>query len=309
MDELCAEVERISAGLEGDSRQLGVSRSQSQSTGAVATEKKEEIEVEEVLDRNMSPPSEQSTSIGAKTANKGTSPTPHIDAIVISHEFTDHCHKQTLLQASPSTTVIASTKAATLIRGWKHFHSRKVYETPPFKGDWIAARSGFDKQDLPEWIGVSRIVTPSDALYYHSAAMITFQPASTSTSTGTTAVPAESVIYTPHGIHADSLNTVTQAKPEIRDLALLHGLHDVSIDWGQQLNLGAHNGLAAQRALRARYWVGTHDEIKKGGGVVSWFLRRKVISVQEALEKVGEGELVKETGFLEARNGESLLLE
>lgn len=35
--------------------------------------------------------------------------------------------------------------------------------------------------------------------------------------------------------------------------------------------------------MNARYWVGTHDEIKKGGGLISWFLRRKVISVREAL--------------------------
>jgi hypothetical protein len=158
----------------------------------------------------------------------------------------------------------------------------------------------FDTAKVPSWLGVSRIVTPSDAFYYHSAVMITFQLDPSK--------PAESLIYTPHGIHADSLSTLATASPPIKCLTLLHGLHDVSIDWGQQLNLGAHNGLAAQRALRAKYWVGTHDEVKKGGGVVSWFLRRKVISVQEALEKVGEAELVKETGFLEAKNGQSLLM-
>jgi hypothetical protein len=66
---------------------------------------------------------------------------------------------------------------------------------------------------------------------------------------------------------------------------LLHGLHDVSLDWRQQLNLGAHHALAAQRMLGAKYWMGTHDEEKKGKGIVSWFLRRKVYSVQEAVDK------------------------
>jgi hypothetical protein len=128
---------------------------------------------------------------------------------------------------------------------------------------------------------------------------------------------AEAIIYTPHGIHAPSLSSVTSASPPIRTLALLHGLHDISIDWGQQLNLGAHNGLAAQRALHARYWIGTHDEEKKGGGLVSWFLRRKPITVEVALHEAAakdDGE-VKEDGnvlgdgeFMELGNGNSAIL-
>jgi hypothetical protein len=246
--------------------------------------------------------SSSSSTSGTATPLKLEKSRPHIDAIAISHEFTDHCHKETLLACDPSTPVIASTKAAALVKGWKHFNN--VIETPGFTGDWttIASLDANGQSVLPDWLKIGRVVTKSDALYYHSAVLIAFQ-------LGDSQSPIESVIYTPHGIHAKSLVSLTESSPPIKTLALLHGLHDVSIDWGQQLNLGAHNGLAAQQALGAKYWVGTHDEVKKGGGVVSWFLRRKVISVKQALEQLGEGKMAEETNFVELGNGKSLLLQ
>ena len=97
---------------------------------------------------------------------------------------------------------------------------------------------------------------------------------------------AEAVIYTPHGIHSSSedLDLVTRAKPPIKTLAFLHGLEDITLGSAQQLNLGAHNGLEAQRKLNASYWIGTHDEDKKGTGLVGWLLRRKKLSVRDAVE-------------------------
>lgn len=250
------------------------------------------------------------------TSPKKPSSKSYIDAIVISHEFTDHCHKPTLLECHPSIPVIATTKAAGLIRGWKHF--THVIETPPFETDWRdcgkAIRSAIEIEkagngetsEWPEWVSVARVVTKSDKFYYHSAVMVLFDLSGSNQE-------AEAVIYTPHGIHPESLGSLTNATPTISTLALLHGLHDVSIDWGQQLNLGAHNGLAAQKALGAKWWIGTHDEDKKGGGVVSWFLRRKKIPIQDAMSKVaddegGKGEL-EDVNFVDAESGQSLVLD
>ena len=42
------------------------------------------------------------------TANGVTQRISLIDAVVISHEFTDHCHKETLLQLDPSVPVFAT---------------------------------------------------------------------------------------------------------------------------------------------------------------------------------------------------------
>lgn len=91
----------------------------------------------------------------------------------------------------------------------------------------------------------------------------------------------------------------------------MHGLHDVSISAAQQLNLGAKNGVLAQRLLRAKYWVATHDEVKRGGGLVSWFLRRKVWKLEDALKEAGveADDDFEDVRFEEVGNGESRVLE
>jgi hypothetical protein len=103
-------------------------------------------------------------------------------------------------------------------------------------------------------------------------------------------------------------------------LALLHGLHDVQIPWAgpfssgtQQLNLGAHNALKLQRQIQAKYWLSTHDEVKKGGGLVGLILRRKTVTLEEALERekekvVGEGGVREDVRVVDLENGRGLVL-
>lgn len=158
---------------------------------------------------------------------------------------------------------------------------------------------------LPEWLGISRLVTNGDmGLYFHSAILITFNsnmgsPVPVNKPPGTTAKgrnqirveeenedeSAEAIIYTPHGIHSssDDLERVASAVPPIKTLAFLHGLEYVTLG-AVPLNLGAHNGLKAQRILKAKYWISTHDEDKSGTGIVGWLLRRKKISVKDAID-------------------------
>lgn len=91
------------------------------------------------------------------------------------------------------------------------------------------------------------------------------------------------------------------------------------------MNLGVYNGLKAQRVLKAKYWVGTHDEVKEGRGLVGFFIKREVKTIKEALELEREqrqkGEHVvanserdavlesfDDTKWLDLRNGESRVL-
>ncbi|TVY24160.1 hypothetical protein LHYA1_G007695 [Lachnellula hyalina] len=229
-----------------------------------------------------------------------------IDAVIVSHEFTDHMHKDTLMEIPPQVPIFASTKAADIIRSWKRFHT--VLEIPRFEGDWRKS----SVSPLPEWLGISRVAyAGADMLYYHSAVMIAFSSGGQE---------GEAVIYTPHGISPDDVTPVAEAKPKLRTLALLHGLQDIKL--GAQLNMGAHNGLKVQRLLRAGHWIGTHDEVKNGGGIVSWFLNRKMISLQEAIERdkierEADGRGSKGTKFVsladlrsrEVENGQLVILE
>lgn len=245
-----------------------------------------------------------------------------IDAVVISHEvstgkedlllreltcaqFTDHCHRETLVELAPSVPVFATSvrqsahlqlepkltlplqTAASLIRSWKHFTT--VLEPPPFSLPSPAQPS------LPSWLHISRLASTSDALYYHSAIILSFLPSPSST--------PQAVIYTPHGVAPSSLGPLADPSAPIETLLLLHGLHSIRL-WGRQLNLGAHNGVQIAKEARSRYWVGTHDEEKRAGGIVKWFLKRVRISAEEAMEEEkGAG-----VAFTDLGNGESLVL-
>ena len=245
---------------------------------------------------------------GAMEANR-------IDAVVVSHEFTDHCHKQTLLEVDPTVPVFATSGAAQLIKSWKHFD--QVLEPPPFsckKSDWRAT----SLVPLPGWLGISRVVTENDALYYHSAISIIFDLAQGDTKASGHHNSAEAIVYTPHGIHARGLRCMATASPPVATLALLHGLHDVRVSM-KQLNLGAHNGLQAQRICNAKYWVSTHDEVKKARGLITPILFRRIFSLKEALDeerKRNGGHLaddsalagLEEINFADLKSGESLLL-
>ena len=175
--------------------------------------------------------------------------------------------------------------------------------------DWRDASTS----PLPTWLSIVRLVSAKDVLDYHSALMIAFAPDEDINSSN---VHAEAVIYTPHGINAADLSVVAAAKPPIQTLAFLHGLHDIQIAPGKQLNLGAHNGLQAQRLLDARYWISTHDEVKRGGGFVSWLLKRRTITLKEALDQERSNDLEsrkvakdwKDVRFVELGNGESAVL-
>lgn len=89
--------------------------------------------------------------------------------------------------------------------------------------------------------------------------------------------------------------------------------------------MGVYNGLKAQRVLKAKYWVGTHDEVKEGRGLVGFFIKREVKTIKEALELEREQrqkeehvvanserdavlESFDDTKWLDLRNGESRVL-
>ncbi|KAF2662647.1 hypothetical protein K491DRAFT_686527 [Lophiostoma macrostomum CBS 122681] len=259
-----------------------------------------------------------------------------IDVVAISHEFTDHCHKETLLEVHPNCPVFATQQAAKLISTYKHF--RTVVTTPTFSAYGDTDWRSHSIVPLPQWLSISRLTASRDALFYHSALLICFathpflpttpkkrsslltihgdEPSSTPSS----AEAAECVIYTPHGIPFTSLAPIESADPPLHTLAFLHGLHDVAISSAQQLNLGAKNGLQAQRILKAKYWVSTHDEIKIGGGFVGWFLKRKIWTIEDALKEARaealkkgdvnvDGDEFDDVRFEEVSNGESRVLE
>lgn len=230
--------------------------------------------------------------------------TSFIDVVAISHEFTDHCHRATLEELPKDTTVFATDVAADLIRSWNYFD--KVITAPALAPEvsWTRLPVGA----LPPWLAIGRVISPGNALYYHSAVLIAFdinhRPSSPSPS-------AEAVIYSPHGIESQDLAGLKSSG--VTALALLHGMHDVRIWMTKQLNLGALNGIKAMDISGAKYWIATHDEVKQGAGFIAPMLLRTVYTLKEAvatqdtvLRKEGKA---PDYDFLELGSGDGVVLE
>lgn len=210
-----------------------------------------------------------------------------IDSIVISHEFADHCHKDTLLEFSAETPVFATEKAAKLITSWNHFTA--VQTIPLFTArdvDW--RKTSIDP--LPPWIGISRIRSKSDPINLHAALLIAFNLGVSPRSEYAKCDmdEGEAILYSPHGTPAEGFGLLQSAMPPVRALALLHGLDEVSIGPFQAVNLGGHNGLKAQRISQSKYWVLTHDEVRIEKGLIASFIKRKAINLEEAMRKEKE---------------------
>lgn len=223
-----------------------------------------------------------------------------IDAVIISHQFTDHCHQNTLLELPVSTPVYASDVAADLVRSWNHFD--QVITTPALGAgvEWSRLTVG----PLPDWLAIGRVITPGNALYYHAASLIAFNLGRGD--------GGEAIIYSPLGIESKDLAGIESSG--LKTLALLHGLDDVRIWMTKQLNLGALNGIKAAKVCKAKFWVATHDEVKKGGGFIAPLLQRTRYSFKEAVKH--EEELLKQSAseaspsyqFLELASGDGAVL-
>ncbi|KAG6087918.1 hypothetical protein E4U15_007083 [Claviceps sp. LM218 group G6] len=224
-----------------------------------------------------------------------------IDAVVVSHEFTDHCHQSTLLELPRSTPVFASDVAADLIRSWRYFH--RVITTPALGAgvEWSRLTVG----PLPDWLAIGRVITPGNALYYHAASLIAFNLGQGD--------EGEATLYSPHGIESKALASIETSG--LSTLALLHGLDDVRIWMTKQLNLGALNGIKAANMCKAKFWIATHDEVKKGGGFIAPLLQRTSYSFKDAVKHEEELQRQSENTdgspsyqFIELKSGDGMVL-
>jgi len=169
-----------------------------------------------------------------------------VDAIIISHPFTDHCHKETLLQFSADIPVWAAAAAAKKISGWKHFKQLNI----------IA-------KDLPTQISdLSITLLQSSSILDQVHNALIFKAGE------------ESLCYAPHGLqmNEESMKQLADAGT-IKVLISTFSTYHLPFYLGGTVNLGAENALSLAKATKAAYFFPTHDEQKKAIGLVSKLAR------------------------------------
>ena len=156
------------------------------------------------------------------------------DYIFISHPFTDHCNKETLLQFDKNIPVIALPSILKKIRKWDHFHKLMTLEEVPF---------------------TIQVLQTKNALV-HKAYLIESA--------------LNKIVYAPHG-------AVLKNIPNVKIDAVISTTlcYQLPFFLGGTINLGQESAVRLQQQLHSNLLLTTHNEDKKGEGLVSLFAKRK----------------------------------
>jgi len=229
-----------------------------------------------------------------------------ISCILLTHEFTDHTHRETL-STTPSRAipVLGHPNAVSRVKKWKIFdgpivpfrifsHKSGASALPdPLAG--LAAGTGAIQQvsadsskskhpGLP--MSVAVLYIPTDDWLdpagnkLHGLTVLTFTAKDHT---------VYSILYSPHGLPTSALEPTIQALQNLTNhkcLALVHGFDDVRIPVMGKVNLGVASGKGIVERLKPAYWLRTHDELKEKEGIVGATLkreRRSSTDVQSAL--------------------------
>ena len=144
------------------------------------------------------------------------------DAIICTHEFTDHCHQDTLTTGvSPDTPIVCGTaQTYKRVRGFEHF--RSVIAAPYYR-EGTPTPTQF--APLPPELSFVYLPTRKlgDLARLHGALVVMWARGE--------GERRAAVVLSPHGVPPDVVEAWRRDEPEVEVLALLHSLDIVSNPW------------------------------------------------------------------------------
>jgi L-ascorbate metabolism protein UlaG (beta-lactamase superfamily) len=165
------------------------------------------------------------------------------DFIFISHRYTDHCNRETLLQFSSDIPVIAIPSILKKIAKWGHFQTLLPLSAAPFHVEDLKTKNAL----------------------VHKAYLIESSQ--------------NKIVFAPHG-------AVLKNIPNVKIDAVISTTlcYQLPFFLGGTINLGQESAVRLQQQLRANLLLTTHNEDKKGEGLVSFFAKRKFSESSAFLE-------------------------
>lgn len=168
---------------------------------------------------------------------------PRPDFIFISHPFTDHCDKETLMKLSSEIPVICLSVIQRKIQKWGHFKQFISPSDAPFQIQKISKTGFFDL--------VHHAYLISDGI--------------------------SSMCYAPHGTRK-----IVQDK-EASVLLTTVTTYELPFYLGGTVNLGLNKALQLAEQLNVKTVISTHDEAKIQKGIVAALSKRTFSNTQEIL--------------------------
>lgn len=168
---------------------------------------------------------------------------PKVDFIFLSHPFTDHCNKETLLQLDATIPVICIETIQKKVQKWKHFHTFKSLKDAPF---------------FVEKISENRLLD-----LVHHAYLISEN--------------GKSMCYAPHGC-----KQVDKSK-KASVLMTTTTTYQLPFFLGGTVNLGLGKARELAAVLEANTILSTHDEAKIQKGLVAALSKRSFSNETDVL--------------------------
>lgn len=162
---------------------------------------------------------------------------PPIDMVLVSHPFTDHCHKETMLLLPKETPVVASQAVAKVINSWKYFERVEIL-TPhkPFRLEGFSI-THFPSRRFLDLVHDGLLIEHIDG----------------------------NIFYAPHGYRISEKDKF----PPVKLLIATNLTYHLPFFLGGDVNLGYKNAQLLVDSLLPEKITFTHNERKRAEGLVS----------------------------------------
>lgn len=153
--------------------------------------------------------------------------------LFISHPFSDHCNKETLLTFPRSTPIFAVQGALKKIKSWNYFDCASSLGESPFE--------------------ISQLTKPTLFNQTHHAFLME--------------INGISFLYAPHGVK------LSKPMPSVDVLLTTTTQYKLPFFLGGTVNLGLSVAKELIQKSNAKLVLATHDQQKESRGLVGWFAR------------------------------------
>lgn len=220
-----------------------------------------------------------------------------IDAIIISHEFSDHCHEETLLLFDDNIPILATKSAINRLKKNSILRKRSLIEIPISKSNkpnitfldyndikiTLISASGFF-----DYVHNALVIIPNKSKLINENECIDEKDVFLKLDkTLMNNVTGGGILYSPHGFFINNLSPTI--RKELIDykldiLLITMTEYQLPLILGGTVNLGLKRAKDANDVINAKICIDIHSEKKKSSGLIP-FLARPIYPSKDEIKK------------------------
>jgi hypothetical protein len=219
-----------------------------------------------------------------------------LDAIIITHEFSDHLHEETLLLLDDKIPILATKSAISRIKKNRILRKRNLIEIPMSnKGiqllEYANIRIGMiSATGIFDYVHNALVIVPKKNCHVNTDGINESDILLCDKDNGTNNTDTDiegGIVYSPHGFFLNN-NAILKdlQKYQIDLLIITMAEYYLPFYVGGTVNLGLQQAVAIVDALKPKVVVDTHSEKKKSSGIIPFLAKPVYPSIQEIKQKI-----------------------